>query len=196
MTESAAVLLHDGRIVAAAEEERFTRVKHDGGFPYHAIQFALDAAGISLADVDHVAVYWDPYKLGHRARYMTETLVRNPALFAEKARRAVTIWRGSPEATDSGWSTLFRTRRKLEERFGAPPKRIHFLDHHECHMASCFFTSPFLDAAILVMDGAGEAACTTWGRGRGMAVEKIDEHRLPHSLGHFYAAVTGYLGFK
>jgi carbamoyltransferase len=195
MTESAAVLMHDGRVVAAAEEERFSRVKHDGGFPYRAVDFALASQRLSLGDVDHVAVYWNPYKLGHRARYMTETLLTDAGLFAEKLRRAFTVWKGAG-AEDSGWGSLFRTRQNLGRRFGDAPRRIHFLDHHACHMASCFYPSSFPDAAILVMDGAGEAACTTWGAGRGTHLDKLDEHCLPHSLGHYYAAITGYLGFK
>jgi carbamoyltransferase len=195
MTESAAVLMRDGRVVAAAEEERFSRVKHEGGFPYRAIEFVLRSQGITLGDVDHVAVYWDPFNLGHRARYMAETALGDPLLFAEKLRRAVNIWQGTQGAA-SGWGSLFRIRANLEQRFGGAPKSIRFLDHHLCHMASCFFPSPFPEAAILVMDGAGEAACTSWGLGTGASVTPIDQHKLPHSLGHFYAAVTGYLGFR
>jgi carbamoyltransferase len=197
MTESAAVLLCDGKVVAAAEEERFSRVKHDGGFPYRAIEFVLRAGGLTLGDVDHVAVYWNPFDLGYRARYLAETALRDPRLFVEKARRALTIWQGaSASGEDSGWGSLFKTAKKLEERFGRAPKNVRFLDHHLCHMASCFLPSPFEEAAILVMDGAGEAACTSSGMGRGTKLERLSEHKLPHSLGHFYAAVTGYLGFK
>ena len=195
MTESSAVLMRDGRVVAAAEEERFSRVKHDGGFPYRAIAFVLAANDLTLADVDHVAVYWDPYKLGHRANYMLGMLLRNPVVFGEKAKRSLQVWKGGT-GEDSGWGSIFRTSRKLTERFGSTPRNVHFLDHHLCHMASCFLASSFQDAAILVMDGAGEAACTTWGFGAGTKIEKVDEHRLPHSLGHFYSAVTGYIGFK
>ncbi len=194
MTESAAVLMRDGVTVAAAEEERFTRIKHDGGFPYHSIGFVLASEGLTLADVDHAALYWNPFNLAHRSRYMGETLLRHPALFVEKARRAMTVWRGDA-GESSGWGGLFQVPRILRRRFGPGPK-VRFLDHHSCHMASCFFPSRFEEAAILVMDGAGEAACTTWGRGAGAAVASIDEHRLPHSLGHYYAAVTGFLGFK
>lgn len=197
MTESAAVLMRDGKVVAAAEEERFSRIKHDGGFPYRAIEFVLGAEGIGLGDVEHVAVYWNPFDLGYRARYMVETALKDPRLFLEKARRALTIWQGaSSTGSDSGWGSLFRTARHLEERFRAAPRNVRFLDHHLCHMASCFFASPFEEAAVLIMDGAGEAACTTAGVGRGVRLEVTRQHRLPHSLGHFYAAITGYLGFK
>jgi carbamoyltransferase len=142
-------------------------------------------------------VYWDPYKLGHRARWLTDLLVHEPRRFVEKARRAASVWRGDhTTGEDSGWGSLFQTRSKLKEHFGAAPRMVRFLDHHRCHMASCYYASHFEDAAILVMDGAGEAACTTWGHGRGLEMRVLDEHLLPHSLGHFYSAVTGYLGFK
>lgn len=196
MTESAAVLMRDGKVVAAAEEERFSRVKHDGGFPYRAIEYVLGAEHLALGDVDHVAVYWNPFDLGYRARYMVETALKDPRLFVEKARRALTIWQGASSGEDSGWGSLFRTAKNLEQRFGRPPRNVRFLDHHLCHMASCFFPSSFEEAAILIMDGAGEAACTTAGVGRGTELTRVGEHRLPHSLGHFYAAITGYLGFK
>lgn len=196
MTESAAVLMRDGKVVAAAEEERFTRVKHEGGFPYQAIDYVLSAAGLRLGDVDHVAVYWNPYDLGGRARYMIETALADPKLFLEKARRALTIWQSASTGTDSGWGSLFKTAKNLERRFGSAPKSVRFLDHHRCHMASCFLPSSFEEAAILIMDGAGETACTTTGVGRGIEITRLREHKLPHSLGHYYAAVTGYLGFK
>jgi carbamoyltransferase len=195
MTESAACLMRDGEVLAAAEEERFSRIKHDGGFPYASIAYVLGSQGLSLADVDHVAVYWNPYNLGFRLRWLTAMLLAHPAMFLEKLRRVGEVWRGAA-GDDSGWSTMFRTRQKLRDRFGVAPARVHFLDHHACHMASCFFASRFPESAILVMDGAGEAACTTWGAGRDGSFEKLDEHRLPHSLGHYYSAVTGYLGFK
>jgi len=195
MTDSAAVLMRDGHVVAAAEEERFSRIKHDGGFPYRATQFTLNSGGISIDDVDHIAVYWDPYKLAYRARYMLETMVRDWSLFAERFRRSLNVWSDS-RGRDSGWASLFRTKETIYKHFGKLPRTIHFLDHHLCHMASCFFSSSFPESAILIMDGTGEAACTTWGIGRGVGLEKINEHCLPHSLGHFYSAITGYLGFK
>jgi carbamoyltransferase len=195
MTESSAALHENGRLVAAAEEERFSRRKHDGGFPLLAIESVLHQAGIGFADLDHVAVYWDPFQLGYRSLYMLETLLRQPGLFLEKARRAVNIWQGTA-GESSGWGSLFTTRHTLESRFGPFCGRLHYLDHHECHMAAAYYGSGFDDAAILIMDGAGEAACTTTAVGRGVSMRKLDEHRLPHSLGHFYSAVTGYLGFK
>jgi carbamoyltransferase len=195
LVESAAVLMRNGEVIAAMEEERFTRVKHEGGFPYGAIQYILQSQNLTLADIDHVAVYWDPYKLGHRAAYMLQTLLMSPSFFLERAKVAVNLLRGQ-SGQDSGWTSLFRTQRNLESRFGGKPGKIHFLDHHDCHMASCFYPSDFDESAILIMDASGEAACTTWGIGRGTDFKKIDEHRIPHSLGYFYSSVTGYLGFK
>jgi carbamoyltransferase len=195
MTESAAVLLRDGQVVAAAEEERFSRVKHSGGFPYRSVRFVLESQGITLEDVDHVAVYWDPYKLGTRARYMIETLLRDPKLFLAKARRLTAIWPGNV-GESSGWGSLFRVGKNLERHFGQRPPRIHYLDHHACHMASTFFGSGWDQSAILVMDGAGEAACTTSGAGDGTRLKTFHQHLVPHSLGHFYSSVTGFLGFQ
>ncbi|MCL4216580.1 MAG: carbamoyltransferase [Candidatus Hydrogenedentes bacterium] len=195
MTESAAALLVNGQIVAAAEMERFTRVKHAGGFPWPAIDYCLEAGGITLGEVDCVAVYWDPYKLGRRLRYIAETLLRDPGLFIEKLQRGATVWSGAG-GSDSGWGSLFRTGAKLKERYGTGPKRVQFFDHHECHMATCFLCTEWDEAALLIMDGAGEAACTTTAIGRGRDFQRLDVHYLPHSLGHFYSAVTGYCGFK
>jgi carbamoyltransferase len=195
MTESAAALMSDGELLAAAEEERFTRVKHAGGFPIGAVRYVLESQGCTLSDVDHVAVYWDPYRLAFRARYLIETMLRHPVLFTEKLKRALRVWHGAA-GDDSGWSDMFKTGRYLAEHFGYRHDSIQFLDHHECHIASALYPSTFADAALLIMDGAGEEACTTWATGEGVVFRKLGEHRLPHSLGHFYSAVTGYLGFK
>lgn len=193
MTESAAALVRDGRVVAAAEEERFSRVKHQGGFPYRAIAWALEAEGITLSDVDHVAVYWNPYRVGRRMAYLAETLVRDPDLFATTFRRATSVWKGG-EGADAGWGSLLRVREVFRRRLSAEPRRVHYLDHHACHMASAFYASPFSESALLVMDGSGESACTTVAAGRGTRMEVLGRHHVPHSLGHFYSAVTGYLG--
>jgi carbamoyltransferase len=115
----------------------------------------------------------------------------------EKARRGLSVWRGEhTTGQEGGWGSLFSIKRKLQHHFGFAPKKLVFLDHHRCHMASGLYASHFDSCAILIMDGAGEAACTTSGQGQGARITKINEHLLPHSLGHFYSAVTGYLGFK
>jgi carbamoyltransferase len=194
MTESAAVLLEDGVVTAAAEEERFSRVKHQSGVPYRALEWALESRGLTLGDLDQVALYWNPYDLAFRARFMAETALRSPALFAERLRRSVTVLRGPEEGADAGWVSMFQLRARLEERYGRVPPVVNY-DHHTCHMASCFYPAPFEEAAILIMDGAGESACTSWGFGRGTGLDVLEQHHLPHSLGHFYSAITGYLGF-
>lgn len=195
MTESAAVLLEDGVVSAAAEEERFSRRKHQGGIPYRAIEWALESRGLRLADLDQIALYWNPYDLAFRARFMAETALSDPALFAERVRRSVTVLRGPREGEDSGWLSMLRLGAKLQARFGGELPPIRHYDHHTCHIASCFYPAPFEQAAVLIMDGAGESACTSWGFGRGAELEVLEQHSLPHSLGHFYSAITGYLGF-
>ncbi|CAN5653459.1 carbamoyltransferase C-terminal domain-containing protein [soil metagenome] len=195
MTESAAVLLKDGVVVAAAEEERFSRRKHQGGFPHRAIRYVLDAEGIQMRDIADVAVYWNPYRFGHRVKVLAASFARHPKTAWAKIRRARQVWNGG-SGEGSGWSTLFRLRQEFVHHFGAAPSRLRYLDHHRCHMAAAFFASPFEESAILIMDGAGEEACTTLGVGRGGELGKLAELRLPHSLGHFYSAVTGYLGFR
>ncbi len=195
MTESAAVLLRDGRVVAAAEEERFSRVKHAGGFPHRSVRFVLESQGLTPGDIDHVAVYWDPYQLATRVRYMIATALRDPRLFLEKVRRLGDIWSGNV-GEDSGWGSLFLTGQKFAKHFGQRPRQIHFLDHHTCHVASAVFGSGWEECAVLVMDGSGEAACTTTASAQGIALKILDQHLVPHSLGHFYSAVTGFLGFK
>lgn len=197
MTESSAVLLRDGQVVAAVEQERFTRRKHDGGIPYESIQFVLDAGNTSLADIDAVSVYWDPYKLRHRFQYLLKLMVSHPSDFLRKMNRATTVWRGGhSEGQDAGWTGMFGIGSKLAKHFGVKPQRVEYVDHHLAHMASCYFASPFDEAAILIMDGAGEAACTTTGVGRGDTIKVLHEHLLPHSLGHFYSSITGFLGFR
>src|SRR5215813_496321 len=147
MTESAAVLMRDSKVIAAAEEERFSRIKHDGGFPYGAVQWALESQGLTLSDIDHVAVYWNPYNITGRGRYILGTLFRSPGLFMEKTRRATKVWVGNTPK-DSGWVSMFRTKHKLEQRFGNTVQDVRFFDHHTCHMASCFFASDYPESAI------------------------------------------------
>ena len=197
MTESAAVLMRDGTVIAAAEEERYSRIKHSGGIPYCAIDAVMKQAGVTMREIDVVAVYWNPYALAFRARWMATMALSQPLRFSQKMMRAVRVWQGAhASGDDAGWSSLFRIERKLAKRFGQRPRRVRYIDHHMTHMAAAFFGSPFDEAAILVMDGAGESACTTIGVGRGSDIRALGVHLLPHSLGHFYSSITGYLGFK
>jgi carbamoyltransferase len=187
--DSAAALVTEGRIVAAAQEERFTRKKNDAGFPRSAIQYCLDEAEIGLGEVDHVVFYDKPF-------LKFERLLETYLAFAPKGftsfRMALPIWLKEK---------LFQKRllRQELERF-APDydwdKRLLFGEHHQSHAASAFFASPFQDAAVLTMDGVGEWATTSLALGHGNGLEMVKEIHFPHSLGLLYAAFTAYTGFR
>jgi carbamoyltransferase len=199
MGESAAALLKDGILIAAAEEERFTRIKHEGCFPLRAITFCLAKAGISLAEVEHIGVYWQPFRMGVRARGMLQSALRNPSSFLKQAGSALRelspAGGGESTASQGSWMELFFVRSLLQQHFGRFRARLHYLDHHRCHMASAFFASPFDEATILVFDGAGEEASTTLAAGTGTSLNVMRSIPWPHSLGHFYSTMTGFLGF-
>lgn len=172
--ESACCLLQDGRVVAAAEEERFTRVKHDPRLPVHAFRFCLQAGGIGIDEIDVLAYYENP---------------------VEKLSRQ--LWAGSPAGgpDDLAWIDPGQPERALREGLGYEgPIRI--CDHHASHAASAFFFSGFPEAAVLTVDGVGEWATTTYGAGRGAALERFEEVEFPHSLGLLYSTLTSYLGFE
>ena len=195
MTEASAALLDDGVIVAASEEERFSRRKHQGGTPYGAIRWALESQGLTLADIDHVAIYWDPWRLGFRAKYLASLLFREPTILPTKLRRAMTVWRGN-QGVNSGYVSVMRIRKNLQKEFGYKHPNVHFLDHHLSHAASAYFGSGWDKAGVLIMDGAGEEACTSLYSAEGDRFRRIDAINLPHSIGQYYSAITGYLGFK
>ena len=187
--DSAAALLEDGLIVAAAQEERFTRRKHDARFPRHAIEYCLEAAGVGLGAVDHVAFYDKPF-------LKFERLLDTYLAFAPRGFRsfsmAIPVWLKEK---------LFqKALLKKELRAYAPDydweRLLLFAEHHQSHAASAFFASPFEEAAVLTMDGVGEWATTSVGFGRGSTLEMRREIHFPHSLGLLYSAFTTYLGFK
>lgn len=199
MGESGAALIKDGVLVAAVEEERFTRNKHEGCFPLRSVAYCLDAEGITLADVSHVAVYWQPWRMGHRIAGVLKSAVTRPDAFSRKIARAFAEMSpgGGGEADSEGsWFELFRIGAILKGEFGAFDAKIHYLDHHDCHIASAYNVSPYDDATILVFDGAGEKASTTLAVGEGSTFRVLRQMNWPHSLGHFYAVITGFLGFK
>ena len=181
--DSAAALVRDGEIVAAAQEERFTRRKHDARFPSHAAAFCLTEAGLRASDLDVVAFYERPLVKFDR---LLETWLGNVPdgydLFAE----AMPVWAQLklqlPDAI----------RRELPGFVG----ELHFVDHHEAHAASAFFPSPFDDAAILTLDAVGEWSTSAIGVGRGSEISLSHEQRFPHSLGMLYSAFTYYAGFR
>ena len=187
--DSAAALIDDGRIVAAAQEERFSRQKHDSRFPANALRYCLDEAGIGLDAVDHVVFYDKP--LLKFARLIETYLSFAPRGLAS-FRLALPVWLSEK---------LFQRRllrRELEKL--APDidwaRRLLFAEHHQSHAASAFFASPFDEAAVLTMDGVGEWATTSLAMGRGNRLDMLKEIDFPHSLGLLYAAFTAYTGFR
>ena len=182
--DSAAVLLIDGEIVAAAQEERFSRVKNDPGFPARAVDYCLSEAGLTTADLDHVGFYDKPFLKFER---LLETYVATAPLGIRSFFKAIPIWLQQKLHLPS------EMRKALG---GAYTKRFVFTEHHESHAASAFFPSPFDEAAILTLDGVGEWATASFGVGRGNKIELTHELHFPHSLGLLYSAFTQYCGFR
>ena len=189
MRDAAAALVEDGRVVAAAEEERFVRVKHVSALPVEAIRFCLKERGVRLSDMDAVVVPWKYWQVGRRAGLALGAMLRSPDLFQVKSKRSV-------ERLGREWKELAFLRRYLTRRIdGTPCPRPVFLDHHVCHAASSFVVSPYKRAAVLVIDGASESHSTLLGVGDHQTISVLKRTPLPHSLGQFYAAMTAYLGF-
>jgi carbamoyltransferase len=189
MHDASAALVVDGKVVAAAEEERFTRIKHTKGFPKNAIQFCLDYAGIKIGDVDIICTSWKPWVLRVRATLAFKSILKSPNIFKAKASRGI-------GQMQNEWLELFRLRRLIENHFGKGRYKIEYVDHHLSHAAAAFLCSPFERAAILTVDGAGEADTTALWIGEGKKIKKLKAIKLPDSLGQFYSAVTAFLGFK
>ena len=187
--DSAAALIVDGRIVAAAQEERFTRKKFDANYPRLAIQYCLNAGGATLADVDYVAFYDKPFLKFER---LLETyLAFSPQGFTS-FRMGLPLWLREKLFLKS---LLANELQSLEPKFDWD-KRLAFSEHHLSHAASAFYPSPFQRAAVLTMDGVGEWATTSAAVGNGHELEIQKEINFPHSLGLLYAAFTYYTGFK
>jgi carbamoyltransferase len=187
--DSAAALLRDGEIVAAAQEERFTRKKHDPDFPKNAVEYCLREAGIGPADIDVVAFYDKPFLKFER---LLETYVALAPRGFESFRMAIPIWLREKLFLKD----LLISELKLFAPKVAWEERLKFSEHHLSHAASAFFPSPFEEAAVLTMDGVGEWATTSLAIGRGNSLEVIKEIHFPHSLGLLYSAFTYYTGFK
>ena len=187
--DSAAALVEDGQVVAAAQEERFTRKKHDPGFPAHAVEYCLLAGRCGLEGIDYVVFYDKPFLKFER---LLETyLAVSPKGFTS-FRMAVPLWLREKLFQKS----LLRSELK---RFGAHfdwENRLLFTEHHQSHAASAFFPSPFESAVVLTMDGVGEWATTSAGFGHGNRLEITKELHFPHSIGLLYSAFTYYTGFK
>ena len=182
--DSAAALVVDGRIVAAAQEERFTRVKHDDQFPVQAIRYCLREAGLEAEELDYVGFYDKP--LLKFERLLETYLAFAPAGF-RSFRRAMPIWLAQKLHLPR------EIRKGLDNRYR---RRCVFTEHHESHAASAFFPSPFEEAAILTLDGVGEWATASLGYGRGNRIALTEELSFPHSLGLLYSAFTYFCGFR
>src|SRR5207302_5131859 len=180
--DSAACILLDGKLVAAAEEERFRRIKHWAGFPSVAIRYCLDEARVDLDDVDHIAVNRDPNaRLFQRAKFI---LAKRPSLGAIRKRLSNRL-------------QVTGIAEELKQAFGLESlkPRLHHVEHHRAHLASAYFVAPFDDAAVLSIDGFGDFVSSMWGVASKNKIEVMGEVGFPHSLGIFYTAITQYLGF-
>src|SRR5258708_848377 len=185
--DSAAALVVDGEIVAAAQEERFSRIKHDAALPVEAARFCLEQAGLSIADVDHVVFYEKPLKKFERI--LVTHLREFPRSFSQFPR------------SFAGWlGKRLWMKGDLCKQLGCHPDQLLFCEHHLSHAASAFFCSPFERAAVITVDGVGEWATTSIYRASsnasGSNIELLQELHFPHSIGLLYSAITAYLGFE
>ena len=181
--DSAAALVTDGVLVAAAEEERFSRIKHDHGFPSDAIAFCLEQAGITADDLDYVVYYEKPFLKFERI--LSSSLSTFPKSY-EVFREGMVAW-----LSEKLW-----VQNLITDKIGVHPKKVLAIDHHASHAASAYYSSPFDDAAILTVDGVGEWATAAFGTGTGNRLTLSREIRFPHSLGLLYSAFTAFLGFE
>lgn len=187
--DSAAALIEGDRIIAAAQEERFTRKKHDPSFPQNAIAYCLQEAKVRLDDLDHVVFYDKPFLKFER---LLETYVASAPRGFRSFKMAIPLWLREKLFQKS---LLRRELRKICESFDGEDKLL-FCEHHLSHAASAFYPSPFETAVVLTMDGVGEWATTSAGLGAGNHLEIFQEIHFPHSLGLLYSALTYYTGFK
>jgi len=187
--DSAAALIEDGEIIAAAQEERFTRKKHDARFPAAAIAYCLEEKGIDLGGVDYVAFYDKP--LLKFERLLDTYLAFAPRGF-QSFRKAMPLWIKEKLFQKE----LLRKRLRQHANGFDWDKRLLFAEHHQSHAASAFYPSPFEEAVVLTMDGVGEWATTSIAIGRGRELDMVKEIHFPHSLGLLYSAFTYYAGFK
>jgi carbamoyltransferase len=188
--DSAAALIIDGRIIAAAQEERFTRKKQDSGFPRHAVEYCLNQAGIKPSDLNKVAFYDKPFLKFER---LLETYYGYSPAGIRSFLSAAPLWIKDKLFLNN---TLKKGFCKIERDFSFKNIPLIFPEHHLSHAASAFFPSPFEDAAILTLDGVGEWATSSIGYGQGNKIKNLKSIHFPHSLGLLYSAFTYFLGFK
>ncbi len=181
--DAAAALLSDGQLIAAAEEERFSRIKHDYGFPRNAIDFCLEQGGITGKDLDYVVFFEKPFRKFDR---ILMTVLQTYPQSYKVFRESMITW-----MIDKLW-----VGSTLETELGVPREKILYCDHHLSHAASAFLCSPFDEAAIMTVDGVGEWVTATWGVGKGTDIQIKKAMHFPHSLGLLYSAFTAFLGFE
>ncbi|OQP49937.1 carbamoyltransferase family protein [Niastella populi] len=199
--DSAAALIKDGVLIAAVEDERFTHIKHGKRpvpfsayeLPFHAIDYCLQEAGITMNDVDHIAYSFDPSLLKSNGKQSADNIDAPHAVFSDQLNDLfLSYMRQAPQHLRDGYPHHLQKRLagwKLNSG------KWHFVEHHIAHAASAFYPSPFKEAAVLTLDGRGEMASTSYFRGEGNSLGKIGEVCMPHSLGMLYEKITTYLGF-
>jgi carbamoyltransferase len=198
--DSSACLVRDGQLLAAAEEERFTHIKHGKRptpfsayeLPFQAIDYCLKVAGIHLKDVDHIAYSFNPFTLIDKGSKGTDEQIKGTEVYPDWDSLFLSYIVNAPGQLVDGYP------HHLQARFAgadAHPEKWHFVDHHKSHAASAFLPSPFSSAAVLTVDGRGERAVTSYYHGRGGSLDLIAEVNMPHSLGLLYETVTSHLGF-
>jgi carbamoyltransferase len=185
--DSAACLICDGRIVAAAQEERFTRIKHDSSFPVNAVKYCLQEAGCEMQAIDALVFYEKPFIKFER---LLKTYLSIAPAGLSSFFQAIPVWLKDKLFMKSEIAAI------INSTFSQMPREILFYSHHRSHAASAFFASPFSDAAVLCLDGVGEWATTTAWTGIDNSLQQLWEIRFPHSLGLLYSAFTYYTGFK
>ena len=187
--DSAAAIIVDGKILAAAQEERFTRKKHDASYPYNAVEFVLKFAKLKLSDIDHIVFYEKPFLKFER---LLETYVAFAPRGFKQFTKSMPIWLREKLFQKN---MLMKLLKEHDQNF-KDEKKIYFSEHHLSHAASAFFPSPFKDAVVLTADGVGEWATTTVAIGKDQDLSIKKEIHFPHSLGLLYSAFTYYTGFK
>ena len=188
--DSAAALLIDGKAVAAAQEERFTRKKHDAGFPEHAIRYCLEEGGIAFDELDHIVFFEKPLLKFER---LLETYLANAPRGYRSFKMALPVWLKEKLFQKP---MMLKTLKDFSASGEGIENKLLFAEHHQSHAASAFFPSPFEEAVVLTMDGVGEWATTSVAIGRGNTLETVKEIHWPHSLGLLYSAFTYYTGFR
>jgi carbamoyltransferase len=185
--DAAAAIIRDGKLIAAAEEERFNRFKHSAGFPAQAIRYCLETAGIGPGELDHIGISRDPSAHLHKKILFAATRVASEGIFNQIKDRL------------GNAAKVRDLKDELARVFGVSKKllraRFHNVEHHRAHLASCFFVSPFERAALLSIDGFGDFISTMWAQGEGNSIEVLGQVEYPHSTGIVYTATTQFLGF-